>query len=445
MRRKGTTTTLQERLEIAEKSTAGHADPEIATMMGLALPTVRKWRRLFQREGRPGLASRMERPTTGALGSQPRELRQALYDLRTAHPGWGPDTLLDNLKHDPVWCDFALPGRTQVAAFLKEQGLTRRYNKHTELPQPDRERPLEAHQEWQMDAQGYVKVEGVGKVSTINIIDIRSRLKVESCPRRKRKPGKNDFMLALRRAFLQFGLPERISLDHDAAFFQNTSTSPFPMPIHLWLVALGVEVVFIRPRQPTDHAIIERHHQTIENQALKGTICSSTERLWQKIDERRRVLNYRLPTRVLNGQSPLEAFPNAVWSGRSYRPEWEADLLSMQRVHRYLAEGRWFRRISTNGIINIGGHRYFVGNQYAGTEAEITFDPKSVAFICRPQGFENSITVEAKGLTKSDLMGDLAKLLELPVYQLALPFSVEDRQLLDLAMLVGDTTFPDFA
>ena len=86
MRRKGVTTTLQERLEIGEKNAAGYTDPEIATMMSLALPTVRKWRRLYQKEGRAGLASTMGRPATGALGSQPQELRQAIYDLRTVHP-----------------------------------------------------------------------------------------------------------------------------------------------------------------------------------------------------------------------------------------------------------------------------------------------------------------------------------------------------------------------
>ena len=296
-----------------------------------------------------------------------------------------------------------------------------------------------------MDAQGHVKVKGIGKVSTINIIDIRSRLKVESCPRHKRKPGKADFILALRRAFLQYGLPKRVSLDHDAAFFQNTSTSPFPMPIHLWLVAFGIEVVFIRPRRPTDHAIIERHHQTIENQALKGTICSSTALLWQRMDERRQVLNYRLPAKALNDQAPLEAFPDAVWSGRSYRPEWEAELLSIGRVYQYLAGDRWFRRIFTNGHFAIGGHSYYIGNQYAEREVEITFDPENVSFVCWPQGIEQSILIKAKGLNKIDLMGDLAELISLPTYQLALPFSAKDRIRLELARLVSDTTFPDFA
>lgn len=296
-----------------------------------------------------------------------------------------------------------------------------------------------------MDAQGFVRVKGIGKVSTINIIDIKSRIKVESCPQHTRKPGQVGFMLALRRAFLQFGLPKRISLDHDAAFFQNTSTSPFPMPIHLWLIALGVEVIFIRPRRPTDHAIIERHHQTIDNQALKGTVCSSTEVLWQKMDERREALNYRLPTRALNGQAPLEAFPDAIWSGRPYRPEWEADLLSMERVYCYLAEGRWFRRVFKNGHMHIGSHRYYIGNKYAIREAEITFDPEHAAFVCYIQGFEDPVMAKPKGLTKQALMGDLAEFLNLPAYQLALPFSIEDRHRLELAKLVGDTTFPDFA
>ena len=42
------------------------------------------------------------------------------------------------------------------------------------------------------------------------------------------------------------------------------------MPIHLWLIALGVHVVFTRKRRPTDHAIVERHHQTMEGQVLSN-------------------------------------------------------------------------------------------------------------------------------------------------------------------------------
>jgi hypothetical protein len=65
------------------------------------------------------------------------------------------------------------------------------------------------------------------------------------------------------RAFLTYGLPLRLSLDHDTVFFDNTTPSPFPTRLHLWLLALNIEVVFTGVRRPTDHASIERTHQTM--------------------------------------------------------------------------------------------------------------------------------------------------------------------------------------
>lgn len=91
-----------------------------------------------------------------------------------------------------------------------------------------------------MDAQGALLVDGIGSVSLINVIDVASRLKVESCPRvRTPKPAAADYYVTLRRAFLTHGLPLRLSLDHDTVFFDNTTPSPFPTRLHLWLVADG--------------------------------------------------------------------------------------------------------------------------------------------------------------------------------------------------------------
>ncbi len=74
----------------------------------------------------------------------------------------------------------------------------------------------------------------------------------------------------LRRAFLTTGLPRRITFDHGTVFYDNTSPSPFPTRLHLWLLALGIDICFTRKRCPTDHAKIERTHQTMTLQALLG-------------------------------------------------------------------------------------------------------------------------------------------------------------------------------
>ena len=67
------------------------------------------------------------------------------------------------------------------------------------------------------------------------------------------------------------------------------------------------------------------------------------------------------------------AFPEARHSGRPYRLEWEEELLDMQRVADYLANGRWYRRVSSQGQVAVGGHLYHLGKAYARQEVEIAF------------------------------------------------------------------------
>lgn len=92
-----------------------------------------------------------------------------------------------------------------------------------------------------MDAQGVKRVEGRGCVCLITIIDVVTRLKVESYPSLARvQPTLAEYQLALRRAFLQYGLPQQISLDHGTVFYDNSNPSPYSTRLHLWLLALGV-------------------------------------------------------------------------------------------------------------------------------------------------------------------------------------------------------------
>jgi hypothetical protein len=68
------------------------------------------------------------------------------------------------------------------------------------------------------------------------------------------------------------GLPLRVSLDHDSVFYDNARASPYPTTIHLWLIALGVDVYFIEHRPPIEYSVIERTHQTMEQQAIAGQL-----------------------------------------------------------------------------------------------------------------------------------------------------------------------------
>ena len=306
MRQRGQTTSFQTRLEISEQAAAGLNDPQIATRVGCSVWTVRKWRRRSRHQGRVGFTSQMGRPATGPVSTFPTALKETILHLRQLHPGWGPDTLLVELKTDISWHDQPLPSRAQIARLLKHAGLTRRYQPHNDLLQPPRTELRSPHEEWQMDAQGIMRVEGVGKVSLITIVDVVSRLKAESYPSLETSnPALPDYQLSLRRAFLAYGLPQVLTLDHGTVFYDNTTPSPFPTKLHLWLLALGVQVRFTRKRCPTDHAIIERTHQTMTAQALLGQTYPSHADLWAGLDERREVLNKHLPSRALSHKAPM--------------------------------------------------------------------------------------------------------------------------------------------
>ena len=424
MVQRGRETTFEERMEIGERWEAGQTDPEIAAAMGRPVPAVRKWRRKYQGEGRAGLVSRMGRPPTGALGQFPLEMRDAVYQMREHCPGWGPLTIRTELEDDRRFDGMRLPSRSRIAAFLKQEDLTRKYERHSELPQPQAVEPERAHEEWEVDAQGVIKVPDLGSVSIININDLFSRLKVDSLPCLDTShPNTLDYQVVLRRAFLRYGLPERVSLDHDSVFYDNASASPYPTTLHLWLIALGVEVRFIKQKPPAEHSVIERAHQTMNQQAVAGQTFTDGSALQQSLSDRLDFLNCRFPSRSLGGQPPLVACPEAQHSGRPYRLEWEEDMLDMQRVYEYLAKGRWFRCTSSPGQFSLGSHRYNVGRDLGDQTLEITFDSQTCELKCLSENGSREICLPVQGLTTTALMGELSPLVVLAAYQLALPFS----------------------
>lgn len=441
MAQRGRKTTLKERIEIGERWEAGQRDPEIASGMGILVGTVRKWRRKYQRDGRSGLGSRMGRPATGALGQFPLELRDAISEMREANPGWGALTILTELREDEHFKSLKLPSRSRMAAYLKEKRFAGKYERHSQLPQPRSRTPQRAHEEWEMDAKGVIRLPPLGCVSIINISDLFSRLKVDSFPcLNSSHPSTLDYQLVLRRAFMRYGLPERISLDRDSVFYDNTCASPYPTTVHLWLMALGIEVRFIEKPPPEEHSVIERGHQTVTRQAVTGQVFADGPAFQHHLSDRLDFLNQRFPSRSLGGQAPLQAYPEAQHSGRPYRPEWEEALLDVQRVYAYLAQGRWFRRTSSVGQFSLGAHRYGVGKNLGDQTLEITFDPQTCELKCLSEDGRQQIRLSAQGLIKSDLMGELGPLVALPAYQLALPFSPSTwRQMVLGAALTGTT------
>lgn len=440
-------TTLEQRHQIMELYRLGYKDSEIAQKLGITSSTVRKWRRRGVRQGEKALVSRMGRPVSGALGSFPSDLRDTLRKWRTLHEGWGACTLHTELKASE-WAEKGLPGVASIHRFLHQENLTRPYKHHTQLPEIVQSQTNSPHEEWEMDARGHSRVAEVGIIMLIQINDIFSHARLLSYPcwvgdqRLTHRPSTEDYQQALRLGFSDWGLPDRISVDHDAVFYDNDNPSPYPTRFHLWLIGLGIGLCFGRKGIATDQAMTERSHQLWDRQVLRGQSYDTWKALYWALRKRRDFLNHQLPCSSLGGKPIDEVYPHIYRPRRLYRPEWEEDIFEPERIHQYLAQSRWFRRVSSVGEISLGGKVYGLGKEWARDEIEITFDPdaKKLLFLNAKRTAQKS--ADLKGCTKAELMGELKPYHNLPDFQLCLPFSWQDwrqTQLHDLLTSTGTT------
>jgi transposase len=427
-------TSLEERLQMVACLEAGEAVWRVAHRLGWRPATVRKWRRRYQQAGRAGLLSQLGRPKKGALSSFPKAIRETLGQWRQAHPGWGATTLRAELWRAG---EEKLPSRAAIARFLNEQKLTKSYDKHSPLP-PAAPLLAKAHELWEMDACGYRYVPEVGIISLINLNDRSSHLRLLSYPcylgesRAERHASTEDYQAALRLAFSDWGLPAGLQVDHDSVFFENRSASPFPTRLHRWLLALGISLRFGRYHRPTDQAMTERSHQLWTAQVLEGQCFSDWQALYRALQERRGFLNEHLPCAGLQDQPPLVACPQARHSGRGYRPEWEWELLELSRVYAYLAKGRWFRRVGTNGTISLGGEVYYVGTAWQRQQLEITFQLETQELRFMDEAGDMIKQLPLQGSSKASLMGEILPYVRLPVFQPSLPFTWKEQRVLRL-------------
>lgn len=430
-------TSLAERIDIVESSEAGEAAWRISRRLRWRMSTIRKWRNRGRRLGRAGLVSHMGRPASGVLSSFPEAVAETLLRWRGEHPGWGPVTLHEELLGHPAFAAMKIPTPASIGRFLQAQGMTKSYERHQELPKE--EKPAgQPHQVWEMDARGYEFISGVGQVTLINLNDRGSHVRLLSYPcwlgdkRVERHANASDYQTALRLAFVDWGLPQALQVDHESVFYDNKSKSPFPSPLHLWLLALGVSLHFGRPGQPTDQGMTERSHQLWASQVIQGATFADWQALYDALHQRRDFLNTTLPCASLDNQPPLIAYPQALHSGRPYRLEWEADLLDLRRIETYLGQGRWFRRVADNGIISLGGTIYYVGTGWKQQQIEITFDPGTHQFLCFDAAAQLLKTFPLKGVSVESLMGEVLPLVHFPVFQMALPFTWEEQSLIRL-------------
>ena len=171
-----------------------------------------------------------------------------------------------------------------------------------------------------------------------------------------------------RRLFTRWGLPQAIRVDNG---YPWGTPRDLPTELALWLIGLGVEVIWNPPAIPQKNPKVERCHGVADAWAEPHT-CGGPEELKEHLDWACRTQRHEYPS--IRGASRTDAYPQLMTPRRPYQPDHESGLWELARVDRWLAAGVWVRRVAKTGVISMYGHRRSLGRMYSGQAVVVRFD-----------------------------------------------------------------------
>jgi transposase InsO family protein len=213
-----------------------------------------------------------------------------VVEMRRAHPGWGPRTILFWLERDGV---APLPGRTSVERCLVRHGLVApqaRRRQRRDYRRSERSRSMEL---WQMDIVGGVRIVDGSEAKIVSGIDDHSRFVVSA--RVVARAMARPVCDALEAAMAAHGVPEAILTDNGKVFTARFGPGPGPVRFDRICRDNGITHLLTAPRSPTTTGKVERWHKTLRAEFLNGKVFDSLEDAQRQLDDWVRSYNHERP------------------------------------------------------------------------------------------------------------------------------------------------------
>jgi hypothetical protein len=202
----------------------------------------------------------------------------------------------------------------------------------------------------------------------------------------------------LRACFGRWGLPHAVRVDNGSPW---GSWSDWPGAFPLWLIGLGIAVIWNDPRRPQQNGVVERSQGTGKRWAEPGA-CTSVAQLQGRLeaDDRRQREAYP----YAEGQSRLEFYPALVHSGRCYDPVADAQRCDFAAVLGHLAGYVVPRRVDRSGTISVWNRTHYVGSGWSGRTVWVSLDPLEVAWVIADEHGTQIRVKPAKELTPQAIL-----------------------------------------
>jgi transposase InsO family protein len=330
---------------------------DVARRFGVARQTVHQWLRRYAADGLGGLADHSSKPVSCPHQMTP-ELEARIVEMRRAHPGWGPRTIL-------FWLDRAeispLPGRTSVERCLIRHGLVTpqaRKRKRSDYKRWERSRAMEL---WQMDIVGGVRIVDGSEAKIVSGIDDHSRFVVSArvVARATARPVCDALAYAMR----AHGVPSQILTDNGKVFTARFGPGPGPVLFDRICIDNGIKHILTAPRSPTTTGKVERWHKTLRREFLDGKVFATLDDAQAQLDAWVRHYNLERPHQSIGRVPPIERFRLSEPREQPAKP-----LVTIVEDERGPVTTR---RVSAKGTIGFATGSYKAGAWLAGQSVEV--------------------------------------------------------------------------
>jgi len=341
----------------------------------VSLRTAQRLFARFERRGAEAVVPDYQRCGRHQAAATPAAVVQALCQARRDHPRWGAELIRLGLAQRYE----ALPCARTLRRHLHQAGLQPAPAGRTPAAAAPRvPRATQPHQGWQMDAAEELRLQTRQRVCWLRLVDECSGAFLQTlvfAQARWEHVERHHIQEGLRQAFARWGLPGRLRVDNG---YPWGSSGDLPPELALWLLGLGIDMLWIPPACPQHNGVVERAQGTGQNWAEPQT-CRQPAELQRRCDEMDRLQRERYPYR--DGRSRWQVYPGLRHTGRKYSRRGEAAAWDVSRAWAVVAQRVVPRQVDCTGSVSLYHRSRYVGKPYIGQQVYVSLDPSGPTWV----------------------------------------------------------------
>jgi hypothetical protein len=186
----------------------------------------------------------------------------------------------------------------------------------------------------------------------------------------------------LRTVFSACGMPLGLRVDNG---YPWGSQGDWPTDLALWLIGLGLDMIWNPARRPQDNGVVERSQGTGKRWGEPETCADADE--WQcRLDKMDRIQREAYPSPE---KSRWQRYPQLQQKDRPHSKEWEKQNWNLDRVLEQMAKEYALRRVDSKGQVSIYGRNNYIGDRYRSREIYVFLDPVDREWVfATPEGLQ---------------------------------------------------------